>query len=46
MFVDVSSETAAVTTVKVANLPVNMPAVTQNSMRVACNTALKHAAVQ
>jgi hypothetical protein len=31
MFVDVSSKTAAVTKVKVVNLPVNMPAVTQNS---------------
>jgi hypothetical protein len=39
MFVDVLSKTAAVTKVKVVNLPVNMPAVTQNSVRVACNTA-------
>jgi hypothetical protein len=46
MFVDVSSGTTAVIKVKVANLPVNMPAVTQNSTRVACNTAPKHAAVQ
>jgi hypothetical protein len=42
MFVDVLLITAAVTKVKVVNLPVNMPAVTHNSMRVACNTASKH----
>jgi hypothetical protein len=46
VFVDVLSETAAVVKVKVANLPVNMPAVTQNTIRVACNNAPKHATVQ
>jgi hypothetical protein len=46
MFVDVPLKTAAVTKVKVVNLPVNMPAVTQNSMRVACNNAPKHTTVQ
>jgi hypothetical protein len=46
VFVDVSSETTAVAKVKVADLPVNMLAITQNTMRVACNNAPKHATVQ